>query len=245
MKPLGRVTAPGAFLACALWLAGCASTSAPSSEPNPVDPWESWNRKVFNFNESVDAALLKPVAEGYNKITPAPARQGVTNFFGNFRDAWSGANKLLQGRFEDSGRDLARVGVNTVFGIFGLFDVASEVGLDKESADFGQTLATWGASSGPYVVLPILGPSTLRDSLAMPLDVAMSPSLVVSHGQTAVALTGLDVVNTRANLLWATGFLGDVALDKYSFYRDAYLQRRRGQTGEPEPEIQEERFDLP
>lgn len=239
------------LLLCCLALGGCASSPkasvavADEAPTNPADPWERWNRRVFDFNDSVDAAVLKPVAQGYNAVTPSFFRQGVTNFFGNFRDAWSGTNKLLQGNLSGAGKDVARVGINTVFGVLGLFDVAAQAGLDKETADFGQTLARWGVKPGPYVVLPVLGPSTLRDSLAMPLNLLASPSTFAKAGRDQVLLTGLDVVNTRANLLWATGLLGDVALDKYSFVRDGYLQRRRSETGEPEPVQDEERYDLP
>jgi phospholipid-binding lipoprotein MlaA len=237
-------------LVAAFLFTGCAS--APRSDVsdtdmmvNPADPWERWNRRVFDFNDSLDAAVLKPVAQGYNAVTPSFFRQGVTNFFGNFRDVWSGTNKLLQGDLSGAGRDAARVGLNTVFGLFGVIDLAAEAGIEKRSADFGQTLARWGVKSGPYVVLPVLGPSTLRDSLAVPLNLAVSPSSLAATRRDMALWTGLDLVNTRANLLWATGLLGDVALDKYSFIRDGYLQRRRSETGEPEPPQDEERYDLP
>jgi phospholipid-binding lipoprotein MlaA len=213
---------------------------------DPRDPWERWNRGVYGFNDAVDSTVLKPVATAYQKVVPSIVRRGVDNFFGNFGDAWSMVNNLLQGKVENGLRDMFRVTTNTVFGLGGLLDIATEMRLDRQGEDFGQTLGYWGVGSGPYVVLPLLGPSTLRDTSALPLDTYVSPNLVVNDSAAKAGLTTLGVVNLRANLLGASRMLDDVALDKYNFTRDAYLQRRRNQVfdGNPPPEA-EERFDLP
>lgn len=212
----------GVVLAAALALVGCAS--APGRN---VDPWESWNRKVYSFNEALDESVLKPVATTYTEVVPQPVRTGVDNFFGNFADAWSAVNNLLQGKLADSLSDVMRVGTNTFFGLFGLLDIASEAGIDRHREDFGQTLGRWGFEPGIYIVWPLLGPSTVRDSFALPLDLAASPSLLVDETAGKAALFTLQTVNTRANLLGASRMLDDIALDKYTFVRDAYLQRRR------------------
>lgn len=219
-------------------LTGCATTApaGPGAErAAQVDPWERWNRKVYGFNDAVDAAVLKPVATTYTKVVPSPVRRGVSNFFGNFSDAWSAVNNFLQGKFSNGMQDLVRVGTNTLFGLGGFLDVASEFGADRQSEDLGQTLGRWGFGPGPYVVWPLLGPSTLRDSVALPLDVQVSPSLTMHHTSAKIATTGLQAINTRANLLGATGMLDDIAFDKYTFVRDAYLQRRRSLVYDGDP----------
>ncbi|HET7794578.1 MAG TPA: VacJ family lipoprotein [Rhizobacter sp.] len=232
-------------LAWLVVLTGCATTTAAPSTPKTaaqkIDPWENWNRKVYAFNDSVDEAVLKPVATAYTNVVPQPIRRGVTNFFGNVSDVWSAVNNLLQGKVAESMQDVIRVGTNTLFGLGGFLDVASEFGADKQGEDFGQTLGAWGMEPGPYVVWPLLGPSTLRDSLALPLDIQATPTLVITDQVGVWAVGTLQVVNQRANLLGATGMLNDIALDKYVFVRDAYLQRRRSLVfdGDP-PDIKEE-----
>jgi phospholipid-binding lipoprotein MlaA len=210
-------------------LTGCATTAPVERKTaaQRVDPFESWNRKVYVFNDSLDEAVLKPVATTYTKVVPQPVRRGVSNVFGNVSDVWSAFNNFLQGKFANGLQDVMRVGTNTLFGLGGFFDVASELGVDRQSEDLGQTLGRWGMAPGPYVVWPVLGSSTLRDSLALPLDAQVSPALAVSSYAGKYAVTGLQVVNQRANLLGASGLLNDIALDKYVFVRDAYLQRRR------------------
>ena len=215
-----------------------ASEVAEAPVKSRADPWERWNRKVYAFNDSLDAAVIKPVATAYTKVVPQPIRTGVTNFYGNFADAWSALNNVLQGKVVDGLHDVMRVGTNTLFGIGGLFDVASEFGLDSQREDLGQTLGHWGVAPGPYIVWPLLGPSTVRDTIALPLDRSASPSLLVSATVDVVAISGLGLLNERANLLPTTRMLDDMALDKYSFVRDAYLQRRRSliyDGNEPEP----------
>jgi phospholipid-binding lipoprotein MlaA len=230
--------------ACLMLLTGCATTTAPGSPRTTAqqsDPWENWNRKVYSFNDSLDEAVLKPVATTYTKVVPQPVRRGVTNFFGNVSDVWSAFNNLLQGKFANSLQDVIRVGTNTLFGLGGFLDVASEFGADRQGEDFGQTLGRWGMAPGPYVVWPVLGPSTMRDSLALPLDIQVSPALGVQNEAGKYALTGLQLVNTRAGLLSASGMLNDIALDKYVFVRDAYLQRRRSLIFDGDPPEEKEK----
>ncbi len=212
-----------------LLLAGCATTlqQARGGPGQRLDPWENWNRKVFAFNEAVDRTVLRPVATVYAKIVPRLVRRGVDNFFANFADAWSVVNDILQGKGQAAFENAVRVSTNTVFGLFGILDIASEFGLEHQYEDFGQTLGTWGFGAGAYIVLPILGPTTVRDGLALPLDRLASPALLINDGQWQGGIIGLQIINTRANLLGATQVFDDIALDKYTFLRDAYLQRRR------------------
>ena len=223
----GRVS-PLTVAAIAIALAGCTTIEAARGGPGQrLDPWEKWNRKVFNFNEDVDKAVLKPVATTYTNVVPQPVRRSVGNFFSNFADAWSAINNMLQGKFEAGFEDVTRVGANTLFGLFGILDVASEMGLEHHYEDFGQTLGRYGVGAGAYVVLPILGPSSVRDAAAIPVDRLASPPAFFNGTRTQIGLTVLQIVNTRAGLLGATRVIDDIALDKYTFVRDAYLQRRR------------------
>ncbi len=216
------------WLMASVLVTGCATVREGRAGPGQkLDPWESWNRKVFNFNESVDKAVLIPVATAYQTVVPQPMRRGVGNFFGNFADAWSGVNNVLQGKFQASVEDFTRVGANTLFGLLGFLDVASEMGIDHKYEDFGQTLGRYGFGAGAYVVLPILGPSSVRDAAAMPVDRLASPTALIDGTGTHLALGALQIVNTRSGLLGATRVIDDIALDKYTFVRDAYLQRRR------------------
>jgi phospholipid-binding lipoprotein MlaA len=212
-----------------LTLGGCATIKDARGGPGArLDPWEKWNRKVFAFNESLDENVLKPIATGYAKVVPRLVRQGVDNFFNNAADAWSAINNVLQGKGEPAFQDVVRVTTNTFFGIFGIFDIASEFGLEHHYEDFGQTLGRWGFGAGAYIVWPVLGPSSVRDSVALPADRWFaSPALYINDGRWQFGITTLQLINTRANLLGATKLLDDIALDKYSFVRDAYLQRRR------------------
>ena len=208
-------------------LSGCTTIEAARGGPGQrLDPWEHWNRKVFNFNEDLDRTVLKPVATTYTNVVPQPVRRSVGNFFNNFADAWSAINNMLQGKFETGFEDATRVGANTLFGLFGILDVASEMGLDHHYEDFGKTLGRYGVGAGAYVVLPVLGPSTVRDTAALPLDRLATPPAFFSGTKTQIALTALQIVNTRSSLLGATRVIDDIALDKYTFIRDAYLQRR-------------------
>jgi phospholipid-binding lipoprotein MlaA len=191
------------------------------------DPFEKANRAIFGFNEALDGAVLKPVAKGYQAAVPELVRTGVSNFFGNFGDGWSAINNLLQGKGEAAGTMVMRVAANTLFGIGGIFDVASDLGMERSTEDFGQTLGRWGMPAGPYVVWPLLGPSTARDSLARPLDLAWSPSLAINDSGVRWSLSALNLIDTRANLLGASDVVDGLAFDKYTFIRDAYVARRR------------------
>ncbi|MDP2005441.1 MAG: VacJ family lipoprotein [Rubrivivax sp.] len=210
-----------------LVLNGCATVPGGASAPSPADPWENWNRKVFAFNESVDAAVLKPVAQTYRDVVPQRVRTGVSNVLGNLYDVWSTANHFLQGKVQDGLEMGMRVMTNTVFGLGGLLDPATEFGLTRRSEDFGQTLGKWGLPSGPYFVLPLLGPSTVRDTAGFIVDRQGSPSQLLSVDADRYALTALELINTRSNLLSAGALVDGAALDKYSFFRDGYLSRRR------------------
>ena len=240
MKPtrlfpeLSRRAAGCAMLAVAL-LAGCATTRQP-------DPLEKLNRATFAFNETVDQYVVAPPARVYRDAVPAPVRQSVTNFFNNLRDVWSAVNHVLQGRPTDGIQDVMRFSVNTVFGIGGLFDVASEMRLDARYTDLGDTLGRWGVGPGAYVVLPLLGPSTVRDTVALPLDIQASTESLVDNVATRNSMMALRFLNVRSNLLEGTRLLDGIALDKYLFVRDAYLQRRRNQIydGNPPPEPDDE-----
>ena len=212
----------------ALLLTGCGTLREARGGPGQkLDPWENWNRKVFAFNESLDEAVLKPVATVYANIVPQPLRRGLDNFYGNVADAWSAINNFLQGKVSNGLHDVVRFGTNSVFGLLGLLDIASEFGLDHQYEDFGQTLGHWGVGAGAYIVWPLLGPSTVRESVALPLDFSATPALLIHDGATVWSIATLHLINTRANFLGASRVLDDIALDKYTFIRDAYLQRRR------------------
>ena len=209
-------------LGTAAMLAGCAG-------PNPRDPYESYNRAMFTFNDKVDTYALKPVATVYRDVTPSFVQTGVGNFFGNLSDAWSGVNNLLQGKGEDGMTDITRFALNSTLGVLGLFDIASPAGLEKHKEDFGQTLGVWGLESGPYLVLPLLGPSTVRDTVALPADWAGNIWQYKDPVHVRNIGTGVNVVDTRASLLDAGSLFEDAALDRYEFLRDGYLQRRESQ----------------
>jgi phospholipid-binding lipoprotein MlaA len=206
-------------------LAGCAT----GPNANPADPFEPFNRGVSRFNDAVDDAVLRPAATAYRQVLPSPVRTGINNFFGNLSDVWSFANSVAQLKLQSSAETFMRVNVNTFFGFGGLLDIATEAGIDRHSEDFGQTLGWWGVPSGPYVVLPLFGPSTVRDTAAWPVD--RWGDLV--HGVDDIpvrnSLYVLRMIDARSNLLRASQLIGDAALDKYSFTRDAFLQRRRNE----------------
>ena len=220
-------------------LAGCATTAGNS------DPWEPVNRKVYAFNDAVDKAVLKPVATGYKKVAPAPVQTGVNNFFDNIYDVNTTLNQFLQGKPREGFSDAARFVFNTVFGVFGLFDVATPLGLDKHDEDFGQTLGVWGVPAGPYVVIPFLGPSSARDAPAKLVDLQWYYPRWLDNDTAYWSLWVTDKVRTRANLLQAGNVLEQAALDPYVFLRDAWMQRRRSQVydGHPPREKYEDEED--
>lgn len=220
----------GAAAAFAL-VAGCAT----GPNANPADPFEPMNRGVSRFNETVDDAVLVPVATAYQRALPSMVRSGVNNFFNNIGDVWSLVNNVAQLKLQGSAETFMRLNVNTFFGLGGLLDVASDAGISRHEEDFGQTLGYWGVGPGPYVVLPLLGPSTLRDTVAKPLDYYGDPLAHMEDVRWRNSLTALRVVDTRSQYLRAGRLLGDAALDKYSFTRDAFLQRRRSQVYDGNP----------
>lgn len=220
-----RWLAMASLLVGAALLTGCATVA----RPDPNDPLESYNRSMTNFNDQVDAMVLKPVATAYREVTPAPVRTGVSNFFANIGDVWSFVNNVLQLRAEAAGSSFMRVNVNTIFGLGGLLDVASELGIERYKQDFGLTLGRWGVGTGPYLVLPILGPSTLRDTVALPVDMKGNVVRYVDPVSARNSLYALRAVDVRANLLRAGSVLDSAALDKYSFTRDVFLQVRGNQ----------------
>ena len=213
----------GAFALAAAALTGCATNN------NPNDPLEGFNRAMFSFNDTVDTVALKPAAQAYDAVVPSPVQAGVGNFFGNIGDLWSSINQLLQGRIEQGVSTFMRVAINTTFGLGGVLDVATEARLPREKSDFGQTLGKWGVGSGPYVVLPFFGPSTIRDTAGLPVD--LYGDLWTYKRPTRWRNVGsvIRVVDRRAQLLDASTLLEDAALDKYDFVRDAYIQRRQSQ----------------
>lgn len=222
-------------------LQGCAS----GPHASPDDPFEPFNRSVFRFNEGLDRVVIKPVATAYRDATPEPVRNSVTNFFENVSDLWSAANNVLQGKPREGVDSLARFGVNTFLGVGGLFDVAgNKLKIPKHKEDFGQTLGAWGMDTGPYLVLPVLGSSSVRDTVGLLVDA--QGNLVTKSGNVPVrnSLTGLRLVDTRANLIDAGNLMDAAALDKYTFSRDVYLHRRQSLIREEIPRT-EERFDLP
>jgi len=215
------------LLVVSLTLGGCATIlRGPGAPGQKLDPWESWNRKVFSFNESLDEHVLKPVATGYKELVPSPVRVGVDNFFGNVGDAWSAVNLFLQGRFKQGVQQTMRFTVNSTFGLFGLIDFATDAGLERNSEDLGKTFGRWGFGTGAYIVWPLFGPSSVRDSLALPWDAQATPAMAFSGGSEKVGIYALQSINARSNFLRAGEMLDGIALDKYTFIRDAYLQRR-------------------
>lgn len=227
--------AGGLALAGVLFLQGCATVA----NPDPRDPLESFNRGVFGFNDVVDRAVLKPVATVYRGVLPQWVRKGVGNFFNNLEDVWSVVNNALQLRGQDTGDSLGRVMVNSTVGIAGLVDVASELNIERHTADFGLTLGRWGVGAGPYVVIPFLGPYTLREVAALPLDRQGNLVNHVSDVPTRDGLIILNVVDTRASYLSAGDVVEGAALDKYTFMRDSYLQRQRNRVYDGNPPEEE------
>lgn len=201
-----------------------ALISAPSWAEEEVDPWEGFNRKMFAFNEGADRYVLRPVASGYRFITPRIVRQGISNFFSNIREVPSALNGLLQGKPGSAGRDLGRFLINSTVGVAGLWDAAYHMGLESRGReDFGQTLAVWGVTEGPYLVLPLLGPSTVRDTAALPVEWLTDPIQYVDDDGTRYGLVALNIVNRRSELIELEEH---IIGDRYVFIRDAYLQRR-------------------
>jgi phospholipid-binding lipoprotein MlaA len=205
-------------------LAACATPVAERSDPR--DPYENFNRKVFVFNQVLDQALVKPVSKGYSNYVPEFIQTTVGNFFGNLADVWTAVNNFLQAKPREGMQDTGRVLVNTVFGVAGLADVATKLGFQKHKEDFGQTLGKWGVQPGPYVMLPVFGPSTMRDAVAKPLDLYADPVNLSTSFDVEYSLRAIRLVDDRARLLPTTDMIEKVALDPYQFVRDAHFQQR-------------------
>ena len=229
----------GALTLTTALLAGCATTpGAGSSAPSAaVDPLEPMNRAVYNFNDAADRVVIKPLATVYTEVVPEPARDCVSNVFANLGEVWNGVNSLLQGKGADTLATWTRFAVNSTFGFAGCIDIASHMqGLERRPEDFGQTLGVWGFSSGPYLVLPFFGSSSIRDGIGLAADMTVgSPTNYVEEVRTRNSAQGLRLVSTRANLLQASRTLEGAALDPYVFVRDAYLQRRQNLIYDGEP----------
>ncbi|KVD30454.1 VacJ family lipoprotein [Burkholderia ubonensis] len=243
-----RIRHAALAVAAAAALSGCATVQTPTKG----DPLEGFNRTMYKFNDTVDTYALKPVAKGYQYVVPQPVRDSVTNFFSNIGDVYIAANNLVQLRIADGVGDIMRVVINTVFGVGGLFDVATIAKLPKHTADFGVTMGRYGMPAGPYLVLPLLGPSTVRDAAGLGVDYLGNPLTYVKPDGVSYGLFGLNLVNTRSNLLGAGDVLEAAAIDKYSFVRNAYLQRRqmlisnaRGEAGGSSDSEALPKYDLP
>lgn len=225
-----RVMSAG-LVVVTLAAAGCAS--GPTA--NPRDPLEPFNRGVYQFNDAVDRAVVKPVATAYRDVLPSPIRTGVSNFFNNLQDAWSIVNNALQLKGQAASNSLVRFSVNTFLGLGGVLDIASEMQIERHTKDFGHTLGYWGVGAGPYLVLPLLGPSTLRDTAAFTVDRAGSFVSGIDDVSTRNSLTALNLLDRRSTYLQASDMLDQVALDPYTFTRDAWLQRRRNSVYDGNP----------
>jgi len=236
-------TTSSRLIRCAFWVlavavsGGCATIPADSGKDSR-DPIESFNRQVFEFNDVVDRAILKPVAQAYQFVLPEPVRDCISNIFSNFREPSNAVNNLLQGKPVDAVSDTCRFVVNTTIGLAGCFDPARSMGLEKHNEDFGQTLGRWGIGTGPFLVVPILGPSTLRDAIGIyGAEPYLDPNFYINNVRLRNAIIGTRVINQRAELLQADDLISGAALDKYRFIRDGYLQRRRSLVydGSPPP----------
>jgi phospholipid-binding lipoprotein MlaA len=228
--------------------AGTAPMPAPVPAPaapvfgqHPADPWEAFNRKVFAFNDALDEAIVRPIAIGYRDYVPEVVRKGVDNVFGNINDLWSAANHLLQGKVHGGIEQGFRFLTNTVIGLGGVLDVATDMRMQRQVEDFGQTLGRWGVGAGPFVVLPVFGPRTVRDTVGLLVDRQFDPDKWLATGNGRWALFGLELLSVRTNLLGVSTFLDQVAVDRYTFVRDAYLARRLDQVHDGAPPL--ERFE--
>jgi len=229
------------LLVLGLLLTGCAT----GPNASPADPLEPWNRGVYQFNDALDRTVLKPVATAYQESTPEPVRKGVGNFFANLEDAWSTVNSVLQLKGQAAAESFTRFWVNTLMGLGGVLDVASEMQIPRHNEDFGQTLGYWGVGAGPYIVVPLLGPSTLRDTAALPAEWHGDLVTHIEDVPTRNSLIVVRAVHRRGRLLKQEGLLEGAALDKYTFLRDAYLQHRRNLVydGNPPDEPMEEDYE--
>lgn len=217
-------------------LFGCATVDPEYRDPG--DPFEGFNRAIYRFNEELDRFVLKPIARGYQAVVPAPVNRGVTNFFSNLDDVGSAINNLLQLKLNRAVSDLGRVVVNTTVGLLGFMDVASNINLPKYGEDFDQTLGAWGLPTGPFIVLPLLGPSSARGVVGLVGDWYTDPVTYIEDDRVRYSLRGLNLINRRADLLGASRVLEQAALDPYIFVRDAYWQKRRSDVHDGNPPLE-------
>ena len=232
-----------ALVLAILWISGCASS--PTKAPHPADPWENYNRVVFKFNDGLDRAILKPVTRGYQKVAPNIVETGVSNFFSNLSDVGNSVNNLLQGEPRKAGSDLVRFTLNSTFGLGGVIDVASSAGFEKHSEDFGQTLAVWGVPSGPYVMLPFLGPSNIRDSGGYAVDLFTHyPWRYLDHEAARYSLTTMSFIDLRSEVLKIEDLLGTSFFDRYASIRDAWIEYRISQISNGETSLHQDDDEL-
>lgn len=230
-----------AALTCLL-LGGCAANAPGGAQASDADPWEPMNRRIDTFNTSIDKVTLKPVAQGYKKVLPEFVRQRVTNFSKNLRGPLNIINNFLQGKGGDGFSETGRFLANSTFGIGGLFDVATKIGLESHDEDFGQTFAVWGVPSGPYVIVPFLGPQTLRDALALPFDFLADPLFHYENKPVRYTLYTVRLVDLRARFLSVEGFIED-SFDRYVAIRESYLQHRQFEIYDGDPPVDEDFYD--
>ena len=226
MMKIKKLSRSLSMILIATCFTGCAVVMPPNTGQDPRDPYERYNRSMFSFNQELDKKVLKPVANAYADYTPDFLQTVIGNFFSNIGDVWTAANNFLQGKPRDGTTDAMRVVFNSTIGLAGLLDIATPAGLPKHEEDFGQTLGVWGVKSGPYVVLPLFGSSTMRDASAKPVDWAGDPLSYVNNIRARNSGRAIRIIDDRAALLGASKLMEGAALDPYEFMRDAYLQRR-------------------
>lgn len=240
LRKTGTAARGAAAMLAVLLTAGCASTRV----SDPRDPIEPYNRAVYRFNDDFDKAFLRPVAKAYKAVTPEPVNRGITNFFANIADVTSLVNNILQFKMSRAGSDLGRLVVNSTVGFLGFMDVATNLGLPSYKEDFGQTLGYWGLAPGPYLMLPILGPSSMRDTLGWAGDIVVDPFFSIDVGEIYWGFVALRTIDYRADRLGAGEVLEDAAPDPYVFLRDAYLQQRRNLVYDGNPPESEGEGDI-
>lgn len=213
-------------LVCLLAFSGSALADNHGID-DPRDPWEDYNRAVYGFNKGIDTAFLKPAGKAYDMLVPEPVDKGITNFFSNLGDVRNCLNNFLQGKPDEGANSIARLVINSTVGLLGFIDVATEIGVKKSEEDFGQTLGAWGSKPGPYFVLPFLGPSTVRDAIGRPVDIATNPFTWVDDSEVRATALGIQVLDYRADLLDTEEAVEGITEDEYTLVRNAYLDQRQ------------------
>lgn len=231
-----------AVLALLAFLTGCA-TVPPNAGQDPRDPMESFNRQVFEFNEGLDKVVLKPLAQVYDKVLPVPVQECLSNGFSNLREPSNALNNLLQGKGSAAVSDVCRFAINTTVGLLGCFDVATRMGLERSREDFGQTLAVWGVGNGPFLVLPLFGPSTIRDTAGIGVETVLDVNFWINNVSVRNTIFGVRTVSFRHELLKTDDLISGAALDRYTFIRDGYLQRRRNLVYDGNPPREKDPYD--